>query len=182
MGGIFGIPPKQTHAIRCDAAIKDTTMDKRIIFGAFLKYLEKVEDEGSLFFQHHHTVSNYFCLATEPYNNKAQVVSLAVRSGRVHQTEHDVSNSATRDPIANAIEQGLEDFYAKDVYLDLKNKKHLDITEEAGITKETHPDKAFVCFDNLVGKYFVDKPGTPKDGQFTFGLATVFRVNMEPRL
>ena len=158
-------------------------MDKRVVLGAFLGYLDKVEDEGSLLFQNHHTVNNYFCAASEPdENNVVQVVSLELRSWAVHQTEHDVSNSATRDPVANAIEQGLDDFYAKDAYLDLKNKKHLDLTEEAGITKETRPDKAFFCFDNLVDKYFVDKPETPKDGQFQFGGAIVFRVDMEAHL
>ena len=156
-------------------------MDKEKVIETFLNYIYKEEDEGRLEVQSIHGVKNYLSVTSEPdENNKVQVLTLAFHAASVHRTEHDVSNSPTGDPVADAFQQGIEAFYADDVYLDLKNKTHLDLTEEAGITKETHPDKGFDCFDNLIGKYFVDKPETPKDGQFTFGHGICLFKNMQP--
>ena len=154
-------------------------MDKEKIVDTFLKYLEKVKDENSLVFQNYHAVKNYFCAVSEPYNNKVHVITLAMHCGAVHQTEHDVSNSPTGDPVVDAFEQGLDEFYAEDTYFHLKNKRHLDLTEEAGITKETDPDEAFDCFDNIVSQYFVEQEEL-NSGQFAFGRGIVFATDMEP--
>ena len=113
-------------------------------------------------------------------NNKVQVLTLAFHAASVHRTEHDVSNSPTGDPVADAFQQGIEAFYADDVYLDLKNKTHLDLTEESGITKETHLDKGFDCFADLVSQYFVEKEETPNSGQFTFGRGICLFENLLP--
>lgn len=156
-------------------------MDKEKVVDTFLKYLEKVKDEDGLVFQNYHAVKNYFCAASEPdENNKVQVFTLALHCGAVHRTEHDVSNSATCNPILDAFEQGLDEFYAEDVYLDLKNKTHLDLTEETGITKETHIDEALDCFDNIVSQYFVKKEELLNSRQFAFGREVVFATNIVP--